>query len=182
MDNMPVGSSFQSFQQPVGAMNFPDVGATDMRSHYHHDSHGHAEAPPEGVLLKKPHFGEAQAAGGDFQAALPYAKEMQKSLHDTGKLPDEFVNKSVAMKAGWRPGKTMGNYLPGKVIGGDIFTNIQILVPDAPGRTWHEADVASVSTKPRSQQHGWRLLYSEDGLCYLSVDHYKSVKDIGNWK
>ncbi|MED7666586.1 guanine-specific ribonuclease N1 and T1 [Pseudomonas moraviensis subsp. stanleyae] len=34
----------------------------------------------------------------------------------------------------------------------------------------------------RSNQPGTRLLYSNDGLLYITSDHYETVSPIGKWK
>ncbi|RDE82116.1 guanine-specific ribonuclease N1 and T1 [Haemophilus parainfluenzae] len=34
----------------------------------------------------------------------------------------------------------------------------------------------------RNKQPGTRLLYSNDGLLFITTDHYKSFKEIGKWK
>ena len=44
------------------------------------------------------------------------------------------------------------------------------------------ADVGLKNTISRSKQPGTRLLYSNDGLLYITTDHYQSVTFIGRWK
>lgn len=44
------------------------------------------------------------------------------------------------------------------------------------------ADVGLKNTISRSKQLGTRLLYSNDGLLYITTDHYQSVTFIGRWK
>ncbi|WP_078901651.1 ribonuclease domain-containing protein [Actinacidiphila yeochonensis] len=51
------------------------------------------------------------------------------------------MTKEQAQAAGWKPGKVLGNGIPGGQIGGDVFENANGLVPGAPGRTWREADL-----------------------------------------
>ncbi|ABA73783.1 hypothetical protein Pfl01_2040 [Pseudomonas fluorescens Pf0-1] len=34
----------------------------------------------------------------------------------------------------------------------------------------------------RSNQPGTRLLYSDDGLLYITSDHYNTASSIGTWK
>ena len=35
---------------------------------------------------------------------------------------------------------------------------------------------------PSNKQAGTRLLYSNDGLIFITTDHYKTFKDVGRWK
>jgi hypothetical protein len=50
------------------------------------------------------------------------------------------------------------------------------------GRTWYEADIGVDYTKKRKNSDGTRLLYSSDGLMYVSPDHYESVYYVGRYK
>ena len=52
----------------------------------------------------------------------------------------------------------------------------------ASGRVWYEADIGMSNTMSRRNQSGTRLLYSNDGLLYITTDHYKTVTNIGTWK
>ncbi|WP_406458757.1 hypothetical protein OG782_00120 [Streptomyces sp. NBC_00876] len=105
------------------------------------------------------------------------------SLRTTGKLPDYYVTKSEAMAQGWKRGKALGNRIPGAQLGGDVFENTgEVKLPSASGRTWYEADIGIDSSMTRPKQPGTRLLYSNDGLAYVSSDHYDSFYQIPNWK
>jgi hypothetical protein len=95
-------------------------------------------------------------------------------LEKSGALPSNYVTKTQARALGWKPGMDLSIVAPGKIIGGDIFENRENLLPSAPGRLWREADLNYVSG-PRGPV---RLLYSDDGLRYLSNDHYTSVEQI----
>ncbi|WP_365895437.1 ribonuclease domain-containing protein [uncultured Haemophilus sp.] len=67
-------------------------------------------------------------------------------------------------------------------MGGDIYRNEQQLLPTSDGRVWFEADVEINNQISRNKQLGTRLLYSNDGLLFITTDHYKSFKEIGKWK
>lgn len=67
-------------------------------------------------------------------------------------------------------------------MGGNVFANSTGVLPDAPNRVWYEADIGLSNTMSRSNQPGTRLLYSSDGLLYITSDHYKTAVPIGNWK
>ncbi|MGY3778483.1 ribonuclease domain-containing protein [Isobaculum melis] len=109
------------------------------------------------------------------------ANPLVDSLGETGKLPDNFISKDLAIENGWRPGKALENYVPGGQIGGDIYQNSTKLLPEVPGRVWREADVGLIGDLSRAKQPGTRLLYSNDGLLYITTDHYKTMHFIGNY-
>jgi guanyl-specific ribonuclease Sa len=92
-----------------------------------------------------------------------------------GQLPDFYITKRAAGKLGWQPSrKNLCTVAPDRAIGGDIFTNEQRLLPVAPGRKWREADFDYICSKSRNAH---RILYSTDGLVYLTTDHYKTVTE-----
>jgi ribonuclease len=123
-------------------------------------------------------FAKLNQSLGVAQAAEP----LIESLRATGRLPANYVTKSAAVAAGWTPGKPVGSAIPGAQIGGDVFQNTSSILPSTPGRVWYETDVGLSSTVSRSKQPGTRLLYSNDGLLYVTSDHYNSVHPIGRWK
>lgn len=93
----------------------------------------------------------------------------------TGKLPNNFISKAEAKALGWNPkAGNLADVAPGKSIGGDIFGNAEGLLPNAPGRTWFEADI-NYSSGSRGAD---RLLYSSDGLIFKTTDHYKTFTQI----
>jgi len=63
-----------------------------------------------------------------------------------------------------------------------VYRNDNHVLPDAPGRSWYEADVGINPAMTRKKQPGWRLLYSDDGLAYVTSDHYDTVYQLPNWK
>lgn len=91
-------------------------------------------------------------------------------IHQYGKLPSNYITKAQASKVKWKPGKDLWAYAPGKSIGGDIFTNQEHCLPDAPGRVWHECDI-NYNGGHRGTD---RILYSNDGLIYGTQDHYQT--------
>ena len=110
------------------------------------------------------------------------ANPLVESLRATGDLPPNYVTKAQATQSGWKKGKAVNNSVPGGQLGGDVFYNDTNVLPSAPGRTWYEADVGLNNTMSRSNQPGTRLLYSDDGLLYITSDHYETVTPIGKWK
>ena len=137
--------------------------------------------------------GSAITAGGTANAATASglkldlqttqaANEVVDSLKATGQLPSNYVTKVEAMQNGWEPGKALNSTTPGGQLGGDVFTNSTNVLPSASGRVWREADIGMSNTMSRSNQLGTRLLYSNDGLLYITTDHYQTVTKIGMWK
>ncbi|EAC3173225.1 ribonuclease [Listeria monocytogenes] len=117
----------------------------------------------------------------DVLGTTEKANPLVDSLRETGKLPDNFISKDLAIEKGWRPGKALENYVPGGQIGGDIYQNSTKLLPEVSGRVWREADVGLIGDMSRAKQAGTRLLYSNDGLLYITTDHYKTMHFIGNY-
>lgn len=110
------------------------------------------------------------------------ANPLVESLINTGGLPSNYITKSQAKINGWKPGKALDNYVKGAQIGGDVFKNTTGILPKAKGRIWCEADIGMNNLMSRAKQPGRRLLYSNDGLLYITYDHYKTVHKIGKWK
>ena len=88
------------------------------------------------------------------------------------KLPDYYIDKKSAIEAGWK--KKLSKDLPGKMIGGDIYSNKDQKLPYSNGRVWYEADINYVSGKRNRQ----RILYSNDGLIFVTYDHYQTFYEV----
>ncbi|CAQ85783.1 MULTISPECIES: ribonuclease domain-containing protein [Photorhabdus] len=102
---------------------------------------------------------------------LTEQNEVAAYLRQNNKLPDLYITKKQARDLGWNA--KLGNLcqiLPGRAIGGDKFANREKKLPIKPKRQWFEADVNYRCGHRGSD----RLLYSSDGLIYLTLDHYKS--------
>ena len=92
-----------------------------------------------------------------------------------GRLPKYYVNKKQAHKLGWQDWKgNLAVVLPNKMIGGDIYKNRESKLPDFSGRVWHEADINYI--EGYRNQH--RVLYSNDGLIFVTYDHYQTFYEI----
>jgi hypothetical protein len=100
-----------------------------------------------------------------------------KALNETGnkKLPPKFITKNQARKLGWNPGRDLWTFekLRGKSIGGDSFGNREGRLPNGK-RIWHEADLDYAGGRRGPK----RIVYSNDGLRRITVDHYKTFKEI----
>jgi RHS repeat-associated protein len=110
------------------------------------------------------------------------ANPLVDSLRTTGRLPANFVTKAEAMQAGWRPGKALNNSVSGGQLGGDRFRDPGAIgLPQATTRIWYEADIGLTNTMSRANQPGTRLLYSNDGLAFVTPDHYVRLYQLPNW-
>jgi len=102
-----------------------------------------------------------------------YSKdEVALYIHTYGRLPDNYVSKAEAEKAGWSGG-SVEKYIPGAAIGGSRFGNYEGILPKAPGRSWTECDI---NTNGKSSRGAERIVFSNDGLIYYTDDHYESFQ------
>ncbi len=108
-------------------------------------------------------------------------KELTNALQYLNKsrntaLPAKFVTKREAQSAGWRPGKDLWSVpsLSGRSIGGDHFGNREGRLPNAAKRKWKEADLDYKGGKRGAK----RLVFSNDGLRMVNVDHYATFREV----
>lgn len=92
-----------------------------------------------------------------------------------GELPGYYVTKDFAYSVGWRDGKSLSKYAFGKRIFGGIYNNTNGHLPDAPGRIWYEADINYYEGKRNCHR---LLLWSNDGLMFVTYDHYETFYEI----
>lgn len=125
------------------------------------------------VLFKKNH-----APPNDQRVALSIDQLTKETvvlpyLRKNKKLPDYYITKNEARQNGWVPAEgNLCKVLPGKAIGGDIYTDREKNLPDTIGRKWYEADL----NYNCGRRNANRLLYSNDGLIYATYDHYKTFE------
>ncbi|WP_368266061.1 ribonuclease domain-containing protein [Dickeya chrysanthemi] len=143
---------------------------------------GKAESAAAGFIGNEAHNAASYAGLKLDLQTTQAANDVVDSLRTTGTLPSNYVDKAQAVANGWKPGKALNNTNPGGQLGGDIFENSNNLLPPSPGRVWREADIGLNNTMSRSNQPGTRLLYSSDGLLYITTDHYETATSIGKWK
>lgn len=87
------------------------------------------------------------------------------------RLPDYYITKAEARKAGWEPSRgNLCDVLPGKAIGGDRFSNREKTLPS--GAQYYEADV-NYSCGRRGAH---RIVYTANGDVWLTKNHYKSFE------
>ncbi len=101
--------------------------------------------------------------------------DILKTLNSTDnkKLPRKFVTKKRARAKGWKPGKNMWSILAlkKKSLGGDTFENLEGKLPQ---RHWREADLDYRG----GRRGGKRLIYSDDGIRMVTVDHYQTFTEV----
>ena len=92
-----------------------------------------------------------------------------------GKLPDYYIYIDDAHNLGWEP--KLGNLnqiFPGRMIFGGRYKNSNGHLPIKNGREWYEADI-NYEMGYRNDQ---RIVYSNDGLVFVTYDHYKTFIEI----
>ena len=100
-------------------------------------------------------------------------------LAKTGNLPDYYITKSEAEdNYGWNPGRDAIGGETGKMLGGDIYNNENGHLPDVSGRIWYEADINYVG----GSRGGERIVYSSDGLIFVTYDDYRTFVEINVFK
>ena len=98
-------------------------------------------------------------------------------LTHKGKLPENYLTKKEARKIGWKDKKgNLAEVAEGKIIGGDIYYNDSGRLPQKEGRIWYEADINYTSGYRGTE----RILYSNDGLIFVTYDHYETFYEISD--
>ena len=91
------------------------------------------------------------------------------------KLPEYYISKGYARQIGWMsPIGNLAEVAPGFMIFGGIYQNRDHRLPEVQGRIWYEADI-NYTGGYRNKQ---RLLFSNDGLVFVTYDHYKTFAEI----
>lgn len=91
------------------------------------------------------------------------------------RLPTYYITKDEAKDDGWQKDfKFISDSSPGKMIGGDDFYNSKNKLPAKVGRTWKEADIDYT----KGNRNAKRILWSNDGLIFVSYDHYQTFYEI----
>jgi len=90
-------------------------------------------------------------------------------------LPQNYLTKAQAEQQGYKDRQgNLADVLPGANIGGDIYENKNEKLPISEGRTWQEVDINYLS----GFRNGYRILYSNDGLIFVTYDHYETFYEI----
>ena len=101
--------------------------------------------------------------------------DILKTLNSTGdkRLPQKFIAKKQAIAKGWRPGKNLWSVLAlkKKSLGGDTYKNLEGRLPQ---KHWREADLDYRG----GRRGGKHLLFSDDGMRMVTVDHYQTFTEV----
>ncbi len=90
-------------------------------------------------------------------------------------LPENYITKSEARLKGWKRYKgNLRDVILNVTIGGDIYKNRNKNLPEAAGRVWYEADINYTG----GYRNTHRILYSNDGLLFVTYDHYETFYEI----
>lgn len=95
-------------------------------------------------------------------------------LRNYGTLPDNYITKENLMALGWQWGESPVKYVQGKMPTMGEYENKNGHLPQAPGRTWREADINYYSGK----RNGHRIVWSNDGLVFVTYDHYRTFIEV----
>ncbi len=95
-------------------------------------------------------------------------------LKFNGELPEYYITYRDALQTGWKPGKAPSHFFPNKMLTRGVYDNDDGHLPQADGRAWYEADINCISGKRNSQ----RILWSSDGLIFVTYDHYETFYEI----
>lgn len=95
-------------------------------------------------------------------------------IKHNGMLPDYYITWDGLYERGYRRGKPPRKYAPGMMIYGGIYGNENSHLPSAPGRVWYEADINYYE----GQRNKHRIVWSNDGLIFVTYDHYHTFYEI----
>lgn len=91
-----------------------------------------------------------------------------------GVLPNYYIDEIGLKKLGWKSGDKPSKYAPGKMFTKGVYDNFDNHLPVKPGRIWYEADINY--TPGKRNKH--RILWSNDGLMFVTYDHYMTFYEI----
>lgn len=91
------------------------------------------------------------------------------------KLPDCYISVGEAKALGWKP--FLGNLdkvAPEKLLTNGVFQNREHKLPEKNGRIRCEADI----NYSRGFRNSMRIVFSDDGLVFVTYDHYQTFYEI----
>lgn len=117
----------------------------------------------------------AEAEDIDEEGSYTSKEDVALYIYTYGKLPENFITKKEAEKAGWNSKEgNLWEVAPGKSIGGSHFGNYEGQLPEKKGRNYFECDI----NYQGGYRQGERIIYSDDGLVYYTGDHYKTFEQL----
>ena len=97
------------------------------------------------------------------------------TLKYESKLPDYYIEYREAEKLGFK--NFLGNLdivVPNRMITRGVYSNRNGHLPNKEWRIWHEADINYIG----GFRNGQRIIYSNDGLIFVTYDHYQTFFEI----
>ena len=91
-----------------------------------------------------------------------------------GRLPNYYISGKELDALGWKRGKSPKTFAPGKMATMGVYRNDDRHLPHITGRVWYEADINYYEGK----RNRHRLLWSNDGLIFVTYDHYDTFYEI----
>ena len=91
-----------------------------------------------------------------------------------GKLPDYYISREDLYALGYKWGEPPRECAPGMMIYGGVYENKDGHLPSALGRIWYEADI----NYHEGQRNRHRIVWSNDGLIFVTYDHYHTFYEI----
>ncbi|MDC9595837.1 ribonuclease domain-containing protein [Xenorhabdus anantnagensis] len=129
------------------------------------------KSPQGGVSLTK---SSDQASKKDIERLTKHSA-IASYINKRHRLPPFYIQRGKAFQLGWDPKKrNLCDVAPGKAIGGDRYNRHDHKLPQKPNRTWFEANVDYQC----GQGSKAKLIYSSDGLVYLTDNQYKRFNRI----
>lgn len=89
-------------------------------------------------------------------------------------LPEYYISRDELLSFRLGKGKLPSKFAPGKMATMGIYRNDNNHLPQIPGRIWYEADINYYN----GRRNGHRLLWSNDGLLFVTYDHYETFLEI----
>ncbi|MDE5438816.1 ribonuclease [Elizabethkingia meningoseptica] len=124
-------------------------------------------------VLKTNAEAKVQTVSQNNIAELTKESVVVSYVKTNNRLPDYYITKAEATRQGWVASKgNLCTVLPGRAIGGDTFGNREGLLPKKTNRKYYEADL----NYNCGNRNADRLIYSNDGLVYVTKDHYKTFQ------
>ena len=144
------------------------------------DQHGKIYAVDEMPLVVPPLHENCRCAILPMEAIIPGGATKNGVdgadfwLANRGRLPDYYISEDELRALGWRHGKRIARYAPGKMLFSGVYDNDDGRLPSAPGRIWYEADINYYN----GLRNGHRILFSSDGLIFVTYDHYSTFYEV----
>lgn len=96
-------------------------------------------------------------------------------VKNEGKLPNYYITKKEALKRGYKQADgNLSEVAPNMMLTKGIYKNTNKHLPSSENRVWYEADLNYREGFRNSQ----RLLFSNDGLIFVTFNHYKTFYEI----